>query len=243
VEGERYRRRLGAAGLVVSFAGDAGALVVTGEAPADAPARLSRLFDVGFDAACATSALVASPVLRERLARLPGLRPLGAWSPFELCVRTLLGQQVTVAAAGTLMRRLVARCGALEPAAVASADLGALGMPGRRAASVRTLAAAVAERRVDLEAPWPELEEALHALPGFGPWTRAYLGIRLGRDPDAFPDGDVGLQRAAGVGSARELAALAERWRPFRAIAATYLWCVPEPGGSSSPRARSKSPA
>ena len=76
--------------------------------------------------------------------------------------------------------------------------------------------------------PWPEVEAALKALPGFGPWTRAYLAIRLGRDPDAFPETDLGLIRAAQVDSPAQLLALADAWRPYRAYAATYLWAVSE---------------
>ena len=214
----------------MSLARDGGALVVAGAADAAARARVAALFDVAFDAAAPAAALARDPLLRGRLARVPGLRPLGAWSPFELCVRTILGQQVTVAAAGTLMGRLVERCGgALAPAALAAADLAGIGMPGRRAATVSTLARAVAEGRLDLAAPWEEVAAGLRAIPGIGPWTRDYLAIRLGRDPDALPTGDLGLQRAAGVASARALAARADRWRPFRALAATYLWAVSAP--------------
>ena len=74
--------------------------------------------------------------------------------------------------------------------------------------------------------PWPQVEAALKALPGFGPWTRGYLAIRLGRDPDAFPETDLGLIRAAQVDSPEQLLALADGWRPYRAYAATYLWAV-----------------
>ena len=138
------------------------------------------------------------------------MRPLGAWSPFELCVRTILGQQVTVAAAGTLMRRLVERCGTVTPECVADANFDSIGMPGKRVETIRSFARAVADGRVDFERPWPEVEAALKALPGFGPWTRAYLAIRLGRDPDAFPETDLGLIRAAQVDSPAQLLALAE---------------------------------
>ena len=81
---------------------------------------------------------------------------------------------------------------------------------------------------MDFERPWSEVEAALKELPGFGPWTRAYLAIRLGRDPDAFPETDLGLIRAAQVDSPARLLALADAWRPYRAYAATYLWAVSE---------------
>lgn len=227
VEGARYRRRVGSDVLTVSLAPGGDALWLHGPHDAAARARVAALFDVGADLDAPAAALGRDPLLRARIARAPGLRPLGAWSPFELCVRTIVGQQVTVAAAGTLMGRLVERCGgALAPDALAGTDLGGVGMPGRRVATVAALARAVAEGRLDLTAPWAEIHAGLRAIPGVGPWTRDYLAIRLGRDPDALPAGDLGLQRAAGVASERALLARAEPWRPFRALAATYLWVV-----------------
>ena len=157
------------------------------------------------------------------------MRPPGAWSPFELCVRTVIGQQVSVAAARTLFARLAERCGAqfhgLTPEALLAADLSAIGMPGRRVGSLLALAHAIAEENLQLEGrPWAETDAALRELPGFGPWTRAYLAIRLGREPDAFPESDLGLMRAAGADSPAALLRLAERWRPYRAHAAIHLW-------------------
>jgi DNA-3-methyladenine glycosylase II len=111
---------------------------------------------------------------------------------------------------------------------VADADFTAFGMPGKRVETIRTFARAAAAGRVDFARPWSEVEAALKELPGFGPWTRAYLGIRLGRDPDAFPETDLGLIRAAQVDSPAQLLALADGWRPYRAYAATYLWAVSE---------------
>lgn len=234
VDGARYRRRIGDDAVEVSLAADGAALRIAGASAAAARERIAALFAVDFDGAPAAAVLARDPLLRARLAAVPGMRPLGAFAPFELCVRTIVGQQVTVAGAGTLMRRLVERCGgALTPEAVTGADLAAIGMPGRRAECLRALAAAVAGGRVDLAAPWRALDAALGALPGIGPWTRAYLGIRLGRDPDAFPAGDLGLQRAAGAASAGALAARAEAWRPHRALAATLLWSVPARGAGS----------
>src|SRR3546814_7758393 len=97
-------------------------------------------------------------------------------------------------------------------------------MPGKRIAAIRGFAAAVARDEVRLDSrSWPDLDRELAALPGFGPWTRSYLAIRLGRDPDAFPDSDIGLLRAAGVATPRELRQLAEAWRPYRGPAGTVL--------------------
>jgi DNA-3-methyladenine glycosylase II len=231
IENDCYVRQVGARTIAVGYDASTSQLQVSanGRVKADEVLRnVSRLLDVSHDAERIQKHLRRSPVLQRRIANVPGMRPLGAWSPFELCIRTILGQQVTVAAAGTLMRRLVERCGTVTPECVAEADFVNFGMPGKRVDTVRTFARAVAEGRVEFEQPWPQVEAALKALPGFGPWTRAYLAIRLGRDPDAFPETDLGLIRAAQVDSPAQLLALAEAWRPYRAYAATYLWAVSE---------------
>jgi 3-methyladenine DNA glycosylase/8-oxoguanine DNA glycosylase len=124
------------------------------------------------------------------------------------------------------MRRLVERCGELSPECVVAANLENMGMPGKRASALQTFAQAVADGRVDFSQPWTSVDAALQTLPGFGPWTRAYLAIRLGRDPDAFPASDIGLIRAANVETPAQLLKLAESWRPMRAYAAIYLWAV-----------------
>jgi len=194
--------------------------------PARATARAAQLFQPTHDSEVSAK-LRADPLLGPRLTAIPGLRPLGGWDGFELCVRTLIGQQVSVKAARSLIERVVERCGLLDPEHLAGANLDRIGMPGRRVAAIQGFAAAVCDARVDLASNWPELDRALEALPGFGPWTRGYLGMRLGRDPDAFPAGDAGLLRAAGARDAKALEKIAEAWRPHRALAATYLWMVP----------------
>jgi 3-methyladenine DNA glycosylase/8-oxoguanine DNA glycosylase len=143
----------------------------------------------------------------------------GAWDPFELLVRAVVGQQVTVAAARTLLARVLDRCGgALTCEALAAADLDALGMPASRVATLR----AVAVDGVD-----PADGAALRSVRGIGPWTAGYVAMRSG-DGDAFPVGDAGLRVAAGrLGlptDARALAAYADRWRPHRAYAVVHLW-------------------
>lgn len=228
---DSYRRRLPAGVVSVSFDRDASQLRIDIEGSADEAhvrERVSALFDTGFDASAMTAALARTRVIGARVRKVPGLRPLGAWDAFELCVRTILGQQVTVAAASTLMRRWVQRCGSITPESILSANLDNIGMPTRRVETIRTLARAVVEGRVKFDARWPETDAALKTLPGFGPWTRGYLAIRLGREPDAFPATDLGLIRAAQVASSTELVRIAERWRPFRGYAATYLWVVPD---------------
>lgn len=232
VAGDCYWRREGAATLCVTFDETAQRLLVTARgrigvrALEHACARIAQLFAIEFNAAPVVRHLRRSPLLAARVRRVPGMRPLGAWSPFELCVRTVLGQQVTVAAAATLMGRWVQRCGEITPQAVLAADLSAIGMPARRVETIRALAQAVLEQRVRFDLPWSDVDAALQALPGFGPWTREYLAIRLGRVPDAFPAGDLGLMRAVNAASPRALLDLAEPWRPYRAYAATYLWAV-----------------
>jgi DNA-3-methyladenine glycosylase II len=229
IENDSYLRQVGKQTITVSFDAKASAVVVAASGRVRAAQTLgtvARLLDVEHDAERMHEHLRRSAVLAPRLAKVPGMRPLGAWSPFELCVRTILGQQVTVAAARTLMQRLVQRCGSVTPECVVAADLGNMGMPGKRVDAIRSCARAVMEQRVDFDQPWAKVEAALKALPGFGPWTRAYLAIRLGRETDAFPETDVGLIRAANVGSSAELLALAESWRPYRAYAAIYLWAV-----------------
>jgi DNA-3-methyladenine glycosylase II len=231
IENDCYVRRVGARTITVGYDPAASQLQVMASGrvkAAEVLHNVGRLLDVSYDAEHIHKHLRRSPVLKRRIANVPGMRPLGAWSPFELCVRTILGQQVTVAAAGTLMRRLVERCGSVTPECVADANFASIGMPGKRVETIRTFARAAAEGRVDFEQPWAEVETALKALPGFGPWTRAYLAIRLGRDPDAFPETDLGLIRAAQVDSPVKLLKLAEAWRPYRAYAATYLWAVSE---------------
>ncbi|WP_169577636.1 DNA-3-methyladenine glycosylase 2 [Sinimarinibacterium sp. CAU 1509] len=203
------------------------------EAPSTAAAdeavpRVAHLFAVHEDLSAARRHLRRCPDLAPRIAGFPGLRPLGSWDAFELCVRTVIGQQVTVAAAGTLTARVVERCsGELSPARLLSADLNQLGMPGKRVDTLRQLASAVVEGRLHLAAAdWSVIDAQLQALPGFGPWTRHYLAIRLGREPDAFPHSDIGLIRAAGCASPKALLQRAEAWRPYRALAAIYLWAA-----------------
>ena len=228
VDDEGFERRIGATTLRVTLSRDARQLELRAEGALDvndAQRRITRLFALDEDPRPAQAHLETCPLLAPRIERLPGLRPLGGWDAFELCVRTVLGQQVTVAAAGTLMQRLIDRCVVVTAPAVLAADLSRMGMPGKRVQTLRELAQAVVEGRLLLEAqPWAQLDTTLQTLPGFGPWTRRYLAIRLGRDPDAFPEADVGLMRAAGIDTPKALLARAEAWRPYRSLAATHLW-------------------
>jgi 3-methyladenine DNA glycosylase/8-oxoguanine DNA glycosylase len=187
--------------------------------------RMERLFDTRHYPRPVSRVLKRCPLLGPMVRRLPGLRPPGCWEPFELCLRTILGQQVSVKAAHTIMGRLVERCPGLDPVRLAGADLSSLGLTGARAQTVRVFAERVARGIIRLDEPsWEEVAAALQAAPGFGPWTIQYLSLRLGRDTDAFPETDLGLLRATGAPTASQLLKIAEAWRPFRGCAAMYLW-------------------
>ncbi len=178
-------------------------------------------------------------------AAFPGgeaLRVPGTLDGFELAVRAILGQQVTVAAARTFAQRLVDRFGTpIEtphagvnrlfptPAVLASAlgdDLGQLGIVRQRQGAIQALAQAVAEQRLQLHggADVHATTAALRALPGVGDWTAQYIAMRALRWPDAFPAGDVALQKALGVANARAAEAASHAWRPWRSYAVLRAW-------------------
>lgn len=205
--------------------------------------RVRRALDLDADLHAVADALGNDPELGPRLRRRPGIRLLGGWDPFEVAVRVVLGQQVSVAGATTLTGRLVERYGApvpgLEPwglartfpspEVLADADLRTIGLPAPRARGVSSLAAAVLDDRVRLDGSsrLPALADSLEALTGIGPWTAQMISLRACGEPDAFPSGDLGLRRALGNGrpvSPSELAQRAEAWRPWRAYAAAHLW-------------------
>jgi len=190
----------------------------------------------------AVSALLSQDaLLAAAVQRLPGLRVAGAFDGFELAVRAVLGQQVSVKAATTLAGRWAQAFGSaiatpfpqlnrLSPSVQRMAetqedDIGALGVVGARARCLISVARAVLERRVVLAyaANVEEQIEALERLPGIGPWTAQYIAMRALHWPDAFPGGDLMLLRAAKMGK-KELHAHAEVWRPWRAYATHYLW-------------------
>jgi len=221
-------------------------------------ARVRRVFDLDADPLRIGRQLGRSPQLAKLVRARPGLRVPGAWDGFELAVRAVLGQQVSVRGATTLASRLVARFGEALPApaepglthlfpeaaALAEADVAAIGLPGARAAAIRALARAVAEGRLPLDGGL-ELDELIARLcevPGIGAWTAHYVAMRACGETDAFPAGDLGLRRAFGSGrgpaSERALLAASEAWRPWRAYAALHLWTAPK--SDPSPRARAR---
>lgn len=214
-----------------------GGRVVTVAGP-DGSAPVDRLLGLDVDHDAAVRALRRDPLIGPRLRSRPGLRVPGTWDPFETGVRAIVGQQVSVAGASTVTARIVARHGrplaqpdgslthAFPPAAVlADADLDAIGLTGGRITAIRGWAAAVADGDVRFEAGLDDFVDSVVAIRGLGPWTAHYLALRTGY-ADAFPVGDLGLQRAAGL-DGKALGAAAERWRPYRALAAVHLWETP----------------
>jgi AraC family transcriptional regulator, regulatory protein of adaptative response / DNA-3-methyladenine glycosylase II len=199
-------------------------------------ARLRRLFD-----------LDASPdpiatVLGSLALGNPGLRVPGAFDGFEVAMRAVLGQQISVAAATTIAGRVVERFGerfetpfpelklmvptAAQVASVPIADLRKVGLTEARAMTLNGLARAIAEEKINFlnAVSWEESVKQLTQVPGIGPWTAGYIAMRVLGWPDAFPHQDLGLQKALSVRKAAEALALAEKWRPWRAYAAMQLW-------------------
>jgi len=255
VEGGVYARAIaigGAKGAFIARPAEGNRLAVTVrfpklEALPAIIARIRRLFDLAADPLAIGEHLSKDAHLAPLVAARPGLRVPGAWDGFEVGVRAILGQQITVAAAIRIAGQIAAQYGEPldEPVpgfpcltrvfpsaeALAAADLSGLPMPLARSSSLSGLAAAVAENP-RLFGPRASLEEAiatLRRLPGIGEWTAQYIAMRELREPDAFPAADIGLMRAmadeAGVRpSAQALTARAEAWRPWRAYAAIHLW-------------------
>ncbi len=201
--------------------------------------RVRRVFDLGADISTINTQLMKDELLKPAITARPGLRLPGGWSLFEIIVRAILGQQVSVAAAHTLAGRLVRLCGEPagefpdgseafvfpEPQNVAEANLTGLGLTRKRAETLSTVAAEIASGRVCLEnlVDADSLTRELEILPGIGPWTSQYVAMRGLSEPDAFPVADLGLLKATGLGS-RQLETHAEQWRPWRAYAAIHLW-------------------
>jgi len=210
-------------------------------------ARLRRLFDLDSDIAAVDAHLATDPLLARRVHDRPGMRVPGAWDGFELAVRAVLGQQVSVAAATTFAGRLAAAHGRRlkldgvdagggpqlifpTAATIGGADLTRVGLTRARAGTLQTLGVAMTAE-ADLLGAYDTLDEAvekLSALPGIGPWTAQYIAMRALRQPDAFPAADLGLLRAMATTSGRpnsaQLLRTAEAWRPWRAYAAIRLW-------------------
>jgi AraC family transcriptional regulator of adaptative response / DNA-3-methyladenine glycosylase II len=218
--------------------------------------RLRALFDLGADPGAIEAQLSGDRLLAPRLASLPGVRVPGAFDGFELAVRAILGQQVSVAAATRLAGRVAATHGAKlriatwpgstlrllfpAPRALGALDPRSAGLPAARAGAIASLARAVESGEIALDGS-RDLETSvreLAALPGIGEWTAQVVAMRALREPDALPAGDLGLRRALGargaLASAAEVRSRAEAWRPWRAYGAALLWMVDRGRGRTS---------
>lgn len=258
VAGQSYRRtvRIGEqrGWLTVSPAAAGERLAVTlspslADHAASLGARLRALFDLEAEPARIAAVLSRDARLAAVVAGTPGLRVPGAFDGFELVLRAILGQQVTVRAATTLFGRFAAKFGEridspfaelthLSPQAprIAAAELQTLidlGLTQRRAETIHRVARACADGALRFE-PGPSAAatlEAFEAIPGIGPWTANYVAMRALRLADAFPHGDLALCKALGAIKPREAQAQSEAWRPWRAYAALYLWHGLSTGG------------
>lgn len=202
--------------------------------------RCRRLLDLDADPAAVREALDKDPLLGPQIRSQPGLRVPGAVDGFELGVRAILGQQISVAGARTLAGRLVSTLGKPltspidglttlfpDPDVMAEADLSGLGITGARQRSLQALASAVAEGGLTLDAgaDRERTREELLQLPGIGPWTADYIALRALGDPDAFMPTDLGVRHALqAAGISADPHDYSRRWRPWRAYAQQYLW-------------------
>jgi AraC family transcriptional regulator of adaptative response / DNA-3-methyladenine glycosylase II len=243
----------GAQGVIAVGPGRSGELTLrvhasTTDALPALVSRVRRMFDLGADARTVDRQLSVDPWLAPLVKKRPGLRVPGAWNGFELAVRAILGQQISVSAARDLAQHLVRAAGEPlsaelaclypgvthvfpEPAALGASALASLRLPKARAEAVQAIAAAVS-RDPAILSQRSSLDESIASLvelPGIGSWTAHYIAMRELGEPDAFPARDAGLLRAAATLAGRrlspaELLQRAERWRPWRAYAAMHLW-------------------
>lgn len=243
VDGETYRRTfaLGRSQGHISVFPTKNVLTaeVTGKADTnDIVAKLRRLFDLDAPGKAIATHLRVDETLKPSLKKRPGLRVPGVWDPFELGVRAILGQQVSVAAASTLAGRIATRFGKTAakghatltrlfptPNELADANLDGIGLTTRRAATVTNFARAVRDDATLLASgqPLDTFVERIADLPGLGPWTAHYMAMRMGHS-DAFPASDLGVRKALNTTSDKEVLRRAERWRPYRAYATMHLW-------------------
>lgn len=262
VSGATYRRTIvvdGDPGVLELFRGGEEHLVLVAHLPHWAElthlvARVRRIANLDLDLEEPASHLSGDATIGPLLRARPGLRTPGTWDPFEIGVRAIIGQQVTIGAGNTIAGRLVERLGTRVPGVgqiglthtfpsattLADVDLGGLGLPGARQRAIRSFSRAFADDlvRLDGSVGLDELVASLTAIEGMGPWTAHYVALRLG-ERDAFPATDLGLRRALDGRAPRSRAALTklvERWRPWRALAATHLWTAE--GARRAPVAR-----
>lgn len=255
-----YRRSLRAGGRALTLAlhlrkgrGRAALEVETSPALPDEEVRrlVVRMFDLDADLAGFRAMAAADPVLSGLVPRRPGIRLPQLLDPFEGMIRAIVGQQVSVAGAATVIDRLVRLLGEPAPplgddrflafptpeavAAAGPAALGSAGLTRAKSAAIHGVATAVLDGRIDWERLRAGTAEASHAalvaLPGIGPWTASYVRMRTLGDRDAFPASDLGVIKALRARTPQgdkitvaEITALAEPWRPWRGYATLHLW-------------------
>ncbi|MEB0138849.1 MULTISPECIES: AlkA N-terminal domain-containing protein [unclassified Undibacterium] len=211
-------------------------------------ARIREQFDLEANPDSIEQQLQKDSMLALQLAATPGLRVPGTFDCFELALRAVLGQQVSVAGASTVAGRLVGRFGDVvrtpfaevnrhfptpqQLLAASISDLAGLGMPGARAATLQVVAQFALENGFERPGSQDEWIAKMKALRGIGEWTAQYVAMRAMRFPDAFPAGDLGLQKAAAQlapapsprCSEKQLLARSADWSPWRSYAALLLW-------------------
>ncbi|HUV58381.1 MAG TPA: AlkA N-terminal domain-containing protein [Acidimicrobiales bacterium] len=262
VDGSSYQRSLrlphghGVVRLTPGGSGDEGPAFVDAELHlsdlrdlSTAVSRCRQLLDLDADPVAVLMALGSDPLIGPLVTNDPGRRVPGTVDGFELAVRAVIGQQVSVAGARTVASRLVLAAGEALPVArgpvthlfptpsalitLANDDPGAFSMPTSRRRALVALAEAVnnGDVVIDPGTDPAELRRALMALPGIGPWTAEYVAMRALRDPDAFMPTDLGIKRAVeALGlpvNPTQLSALTDNWRPWRSYAMARLWSVP----------------
>ena len=209
--------------------------------------RVREMFDIRSDPLRILTGISSPSGMANLVDRTPGIRIPGCWDGFELAARTILGQQVSVKAATTIAGRVAESFGKtisqsselryLFPSAqrLSTANLESRGVIASRAAAIRSLAGAVAKNQIVINSTVDssELCRQLCEIPGIGPWTAQYVAMRASREPDAFPASDLALRKVfsepSKVITEKQLANMAEQWRPWRSYAAMYLWTA-EPG-------------
>ena len=252
IAGGCYRRALEVDGEPVVVEVDVGAVGASRECRVSTSAearhlpqilrRVDWLIDGAWDPRPAAGLLEADPVLGPLARRRPGLRIPGTMVPFEVLVRAIVGQQISVAGATTLAGRLVERLGRRvdleadgldrlfpDPGLLSGAPLERLGLPGARAEAIRGVSAEIASGRLALDRSRPpRVTQDLLAIKGIGPWTASYVALRALGDRDALPASDLGIRQALATGeeplTPEQVRRRSERWRPYRGVAAAYLW-------------------
>jgi 3-methyladenine DNA glycosylase/8-oxoguanine DNA glycosylase len=196
--------------------------------------NVARMFDVDHDPRVIANAFARDRLLKRSCASHAGIRVPGAWDPFELVVRAILGQQVSVRAATTMAGRVAAKWGepvitehAVDrlfpwPAALADAKLEKIGLTSRRAQTIRLVAQQLCAGKLSFDSPG--VLDQLRNIAGIGDWTAQYIAMRALKNADAFPSGDLVLRRRGGNCTARVLERRSQKWRPWRAYAVMLLW-------------------